>query len=67
MTIKATAETGLHTTTVNVHVTGLPPAAPAPSKILGLAPAIFYGIIAGIIVVVVAGTALVLRLRGDLD
>jgi uncharacterized membrane protein len=66
ITIKATAETGLHTTAVNVHVTAVSPAAPAPSKILGLAPVIFYGIIAGIIAVVVAGTALVLRLRGAL-
>jgi hypothetical protein len=66
ITIKATAETGLHSTTVNVHVSGVSPAAPAPSMILGLAPTIFYGIIAGIIAVVVAGTALVLRLRGAL-
>jgi hypothetical protein len=66
VTIKATGGTSLHTATVNLHVADVSPAAPAPSRILGLAPAIFYGIIVGIIAVVSAGTVLVLRLRGYL-
>jgi hypothetical protein len=66
VTIKATSGTSLHTATVNLHVADISPAAPAPSRILGLAPAIFYGIIVGIIAVVFAGTVLVLRLRGCL-
>jgi len=66
ITIKATGGTGTHTATVNVHVATLSPAAPAPSTILGLAPAFFYVIIAGIIAVVVAGAVLFLRLRGSL-
>jgi hypothetical protein len=63
VTIKATGGTSLHSATVNLHVADISPAAPAPSRILGLAPAILYGIIAGIIAVVFAGTVLVLRLR----
>jgi hypothetical protein len=66
VTIKATGGTSLHTATVNLHVADVSPAAPAPSRILGLAPAIFYGIIVGMIAVVFAGTVLVLRLRGYL-
>jgi len=66
ITIKATGGTSTHTATVNVHVATLSPAAPAPSTILGLAPATFYVIIAGIIAVVVAGAVLFLRLRGTL-
>ncbi len=66
ITIKATDGTSTHTATVNVHVATLSPAAPAPSTILGLAPAFFYVIIAGIIAVVVAGAVLFLRLRGSL-
>ncbi|OLD56292.1 hypothetical protein AUI46_01440 [archaeon 13_1_40CM_2_52_13] len=58
--------TSLHNATVNVHVAAVLPAAPAPSTILGLAPAIFCGVLAGIIAVVVAGTVLVLRPRGSL-
>jgi uncharacterized membrane protein len=52
-----------HTTIVNVHVSAVSPAAPAPSTILGLAPAVLYGIIAVILVVVIAGTVLVLSTR----
>jgi hypothetical protein len=66
VTIKATSGTSLHTATVNLHVADISPGAPAPARILGLATAIFYGIIAGIIAVVFAGTVLVLRLRGCL-
>jgi len=66
ITIKATGGTSTHTATINVHVATLSPAAPAPSTILGLAPAIFYVIIAGIIAVVVAGAVLFLRLRSSL-
>src|SRR6266581_4721754 len=65
ITIKATGGTGTHTATVNVHVATLSPAAPAPSTILGLAPAFFYVIIAGIIAVVAAGAVLLLRRRGS--
>src|SRR5207248_4422401 len=65
ITIKATGGTSPHTTTVNVHVTAVSPAAPT-STVLGFAGPIFYGIIAGIIAAVVAGTVLVLRLRGSL-
>ena len=66
ITIKATGGTSTHTATINVHVATLSPAAPAPSTILGLAPATFYVIIAGIIAVVVVGAVLFLRLRGSL-
>jgi uncharacterized membrane protein len=66
ITIKATGGTGLHTATVNVHVTAVSPAALAPSTILGLSPVIFYGVLAGIIGVVVAGTVLVLGRRDSL-
>ncbi len=66
ITIKATGGTSTHTATVNVHVATLSPAAPAPSKILGLAPAIFYGIMTGIIGIFTAGAVLVLRKRGSL-
>jgi len=66
ITIKAIGGPSTHTAIINVHVATLSPAAPAPSTILGLAPAIFYVIIAGIIAVVVAGAVLFLRLRGSL-
>ncbi len=66
ITIKATGGTSTHTATINVHVATLSPAAPAPSTILGLAPATLYVIIAGIIAVVAAGAVLFLRLRGSL-
>jgi hypothetical protein len=59
--IKATAGAKLHTTTVDVHVAALSPAAPTSPTILGLAPAIVYWITGTIIVVVVAGTVLILR------
>jgi len=59
--IKATAGASLHDTTVDVHVAALSPTAPTSSTILGLAPAIVYGIIVAIIAVVVAGTVLILR------
>src|SRR5207244_11707122 len=55
-----------HTTTVNVHVAAVSPAASSPWTILGLAPATFFGIFVGIIALVVAGTVLVLRPRGSL-
>jgi len=66
ITIKATGETSLHTLTVDLKVAALSPAAPAPTTILGLAPAIFYVIIAGIAAVTVGGAVLALRLRGSL-
>ncbi|OLE88459.1 MAG: hypothetical protein AUF79_13260 [Crenarchaeota archaeon 13_1_20CM_2_51_8] len=62
VTITATGGASPHTNTVSVHVAAVSPA-PAPSTILGLAPAIFYGIIAGTIVVVIAGMVLVLRAK----
>lgn len=66
ITIKATGGTSLHTITVILHVAALSPAAPTPTPILGLAPAIFYGIMAGIAAVAVGGAVLALRLRGSL-
>src|SRR5439155_25077449 len=63
ITIRAAGWPNLHNATRNVHVTAVSPAAPAASTILGLAPAIFYGVLTGIIAVVVAGTVLFLRLR----
>ncbi len=63
VTITATGGASPHTNTVSVHVAAVSPAAPAPSTILGLAPTIFYGIIAGTIVVVIAGMVLVLRAK----
>lgn len=61
VTITATGGASPHTTTVNVHVAAVSPTAPAPSTILGLDPAVFYGIIGAVVLVVVAGTVLVLR------
>ena len=66
ITIKAIGGTSTHTVTVNVQVATLSPAAPAPSTILGLAPAFFFVVIPGIIALVVAGAVLLLRLRGSL-
>jgi len=63
VTITATGGATLHETTVNVHVAAVSPTAPAPSTILGLDPAVFYGIIGVAILVVVVGTALALRAR----
>ncbi len=63
VTITATGGASPHTTTVNVHVAAVSPTAPAPSTILGLDPAVFYGIIGAVVLVVVAGTVLVLRGR----
>jgi len=62
-TVMITATGGAipHTTTVNVDVDAISPAAPAPSRTLGLSTAVFYGIIGVIIIVVVSGTVLVLR------
>ena len=65
ITIRATGGTNLHNATVNVHVAAVSPAAPT-SMVLGFAGPIFYVIIAGIMAVVIAGTVLVLRLRGSL-
>jgi len=61
VTITATGGAGPHTTTVSVHVAAVLPAAPVPSTILGLSPAVLYGIIGAIIIFVVSGTVLVLR------
>jgi uncharacterized membrane protein len=61
VTIKATGGANPHTTTVNVHVAAVSPAAPAPSTILGLDSAVFYSIIGAIIIIVVGGSVLVLR------
>ena len=65
VTILAAGGASPHTTTLNVHVAAVSPAPPGPSTILGLAPATFFGIIVGIIALVVAGTVLVLRRRGS--
>ena len=59
--ITATSGDSHFTTTVSVHVTAALPAAPAPSTTLGLSTEIFYGIVGTIIIVVFAGTVLVLR------
>jgi hypothetical protein len=61
VTIEATGGAGPHATTVDMHVAAVSPAAPAPSTILGLTSAFFYGITGVIIMVVVAGTVLALR------
>ncbi len=61
VTITATSGASRHTTTVNVHVAAVSHAPPAPSTTSGLDPVIFYGIFGGIIILVVAGTSLVLR------
>jgi hypothetical protein len=61
VTIGATGGAGPHTTTVDVHVAAVSPAAPSPLSIRGLAPAFLYGIMGVIIMVVVAGTVLALR------
>ena len=66
ITIKATGGTNQHSITVDLHVAALSPAAPAPTTSLGLAPAIFYVIIAGIAAVAVGGAVLALRLRDSL-
>ena len=66
VTILAAGGASSHTTTVNVHVAAVSPAASSPWTILGLAPATFFGIVVGIIALVVAGTVLVLRPRGSL-
>ncbi len=64
VTIMANGGARPHTATVNVYVAAPSPASPVPSPIAGLAPAIFYGTMVGIIVViVVAGTVLILRSR----
>ena len=61
VTIGATSGASPHTTTVDLHVAAVLPAAPVPSTIRGLTPAFFYGIIGAIIMVVVAGAILALR------
>jgi len=61
VTITATSGASRHTTTVNVHVAAVSHAPPAPSTASGLDPVIFYGIFGGIVILVVAGTFLVLR------
>jgi uncharacterized membrane protein len=60
VTITSTAGTIVNTTNLTVHVAAVSPAAPA-ATILGLAPVIFYIIIAVIIVAVIAGATLLLR------
>ena len=64
VTIKATAGASPHNTTVDIHVAAVSPVAPTSSTILGLAPAIVYGITGAIVAVVIAGTVLLLR-RGS--
>src|SRR6267143_2433953 len=61
VTIGATGGAGPHSTTVDLHVAAVSPAAPSPSTIRGLTSALFYVIIGVIIMVVVAGAALELR------
>jgi len=63
VTITATGGASKHTTTVNVHVAAVSPVGPVPSTTLGLLPVVSYGIIAGLIVVVAAGTVLAIRSR----
>jgi len=62
ITIKATGRASQHTTTLNVHVLDVSQSAPAPSKILGLTPAIFYSLILGFAIVVL-GALLALKSR----
>jgi hypothetical protein len=61
VTIGATGRAGPHTTTVDLHVAAVSPAAPSPSTIRGLTSAFFYVIIVVVIMVVVAGGVLALR------
>jgi uncharacterized membrane protein len=61
--IRITGAPVVHSATIFVHVSAVSAAAPAPLTILGFVPVVFYGIIAATIVVVVAGTVLVLRTR----
>ncbi|HZF21369.1 MAG TPA: hypothetical protein VEZ43_02740 [Dongiaceae bacterium] len=61
VTIGATGGAGPHTTTVDVHVAAVSPAAPSPLTIRRLTSAFFYVIIGVIIMVVVAGAVLALR------
>ncbi len=63
VTITASGGASSHTTIVNVHVVTVMPVVSVPSPVLGLAPDVFYGIITGTILLVVAGTVLVLRTR----
>jgi hypothetical protein len=62
--ITATGGATVYTTTMNVHVAALSPAAPDPSITLRLSYPVFYGIIGVIIIVVTTGTVLVLRKSG---
>jgi len=66
ITIRATGGTSQHIAVVKVSVASVSPAPPIPPTTLGLAPAVFYAIIAGTIAIVVAGTVLVRRPRGSL-
>jgi uncharacterized membrane protein len=61
VTVTATGGAGQHTTTQTFHVAAAPsPAAPAPT-ILGLTPALFYGIIGVLIAAVIGGIVVVVR------
>ena len=61
VTVTATGGAGQHTTTQTFHVAAAPsPAAPAPT-ILGLTPALFYGIIGVLIAAVIGGIVVVIR------
>jgi len=61
VTIGATGGAGPHTTTIDLHIAAVSPAAPAPLTIRGPTSAFFYGIIGVIIAVVLAGAFLALR------
>jgi hypothetical protein len=61
VTIGATGGAGPRTTTVDVHVAAVSPAAPSPSTIRGLTSALFYVIIGVIVMVVFAGGVLALK------
>jgi roadblock/LC7 domain-containing protein len=61
VTITGTAGATIHSSTLTVHVATVSPAAPAPTTILGLAPAIFDSIIGIIIVAIIAGLTLLVR------
>jgi hypothetical protein len=61
VTVTATGGAAQHTTTQTFHVAAAPsPAAPAP-RILGLTPALFYGIIGVLIAAAIGGIAVVIR------
>lgn len=63
VSIRITGAPIVHSATIFVHVSAISPSASRPLTIIGLAPALFYGITASIIAVAVTGRVLVRRSR----